>query len=999
MKRLRLFLVLVLCSSASALFAQNIKIEGAVIDQETKEPLIGATLHVKGTNKGTVTDVDGKFSLSVTPGSTLNITYLGYTAQELVASKEGTLRIALTPSNRFLQEAIVVGYGTQKAKDMTAPISNVKGADLNKQITANPMSALQGKMPGVQIINSGAPGAGPSVKIRGLGSIGDYANPLYVVDGVFVDNIDFLSSSDIEELTVLKDASAAAIYGVRAANGVILITTKKGKTDAKTITYDGYAGVQVPTNVMKLANAAQYVELLNEANANVSGYIAKDAANYPASTDWYSELLRNALMHSHSIDISGANDQTNYSAGVNYFYQDGIMDAENNYERLNFRGRLDQKVNDRITLGFNTVISNYTKHNADNDAFFQAFVNPPVYGVYDETNTAAYPVKFGSAQSYGFGNQYGNPVARAYYNNNQEKGLNMIFSTSAEFNLIPSKLKFKTSYNMNVDFWRTRNYEPEYSVGGSQGLLKSTLSKTFGISSKHIVDNLLTYADSKNGLSYNLMLGQSTRMERQSTLTGTALDVPDFDEQSIYLATGSTQNRYATDGGYSYNGLSFFTRGSFNKDEKYLATFTFRADASSKYQQKWGFFPSVGLGWILSGEDFMSNQDKFQYLKLRASWGMLGNDNIPANSSVTLGSTGAASSAIFGDKLVDGIGAQTVLQNYLKWEVVNELNLGADFTMLDNQLKGELDLYDRITDNVVFYVPISAGGGTSYLLSNNGTVQNMGVELNLNWTKKLTEDLSYNLGFNATTIRNRVLKLQGRDYIPGALIRGNYTTRTQVGYPIGTFWGYETDGVYSSESEALRDPVSQDIKEPGYFKYKDQNGDNVINDKDKVSLGSPIPWLMLGFDAGTSYKKWDASVTIQGQFGSKVLNAKRMNRDVFTDGNYDLDFYKNCWRSDKKSSTYPSAEAYNSSYTQQANDFFVEDASYIRIQNIQAGYTFDKIKNLRSLRVYLSAQRPFTFFTYNGFTPEVSGTPTENGIDTSTYPMQAVYTIGLKLTL
>ena len=451
MKRLRLFLVLVLCSSASALFAQNIKIEGAVIDQETKEPLIGATLHVKGTNKGTVTDVDGKFSLSVTPGSTLNITYLGYTAQELVASKEGTLRIALTPSNRFLQEAIVVGYGTQKAKDMTAPISNVKGADLNKQITANPMSALQGKMPGVQIINSGAPGAGPSVKIRGLGSIGDYANPLYVVDGVFVDNIDFLSSSDIEELTVLKDASAAAIYGVRAANGVILITTKKGKTDAKTITYDGYAGVQVPTNVMKLANAAQYVELLNEANANVSGYIAKDAANYPASTDWYSELLRNALMHSHSIDISGANDQTNYSAGVNYFYQDGIMDAENNYERLNFRGRLDQKVNDRITLGFNTVISNYTKHNADNDAFFQAFVNPPVYGVYDETNTAAYPVKFGSAQSYGFGNQYGNPVARAYYNNNQEKGLNMIFSTSAEFNLIPSKLKFKTSYNMRIN--------------------------------------------------------------------------------------------------------------------------------------------------------------------------------------------------------------------------------------------------------------------------------------------------------------------------------------------------------------------------------------------------------------------------------------------------------------------------------------------------------------------------------------------------------------------
>lgn len=992
-----ILLLTFLCTST--LLAQNLKIGGSIVDQETNEPLIGATVSIKGQGNGTSTDIDGIFSIDVPIESVLKISYIGYMTQEVVVKNEDRLSIKLKSNNKFLQEVVVVGYGTQKAKDMTAPISSVKGSDLGRQVTANAMSALQGKMSGVQIINNGAPGAGPTVKIRGVGSIGDYASPLYVVDGVFVDNIDFLGSSDIEDLTVLKDASAAAIYGVRAANGVVLVTTKKGKLDQTNISYDGYAGIQVPVNIMHLASKNQYVDLLNEANANVTGYVPKVAANYPASTDWYRELVRNAFMHNHSIDISGATEKTSYSLGMNYFFQEGIMKSSNDYERYNFRARIDQKVNEWLNVGFNSVVSDYSKKIANSDAFFSAFVNPPVYNVYDETNAGAYPVLFGSPQKYGFGNQYGNPVASAYYNDNKEDGLKLVFSSFAEVNIIPQKLKFRTSYNMDFGFWKSRNYTPEFNVGGSQATKKSVLSKTFGTSAKNIIDNLLTYTDRIGRNSFNILLGQSTRIERQSTLTGSALDVPDFDEQSIYLTTGSSRNRFATDGAYAYNGLSFFTRGSFNYAEKYLATLTFRADASSKYQQKWGYFPSIGLGWIMSGEDFMQNQSTFEFLKLRASWGMLGNDNIPANSAITLGSSGAGSSGIFGDGLVDGVGAQTVIQRYLKWEVVNEFNFGADFSMTNQKLKGELDYYNRITNNVVFYAPIATGGGTAELLSNNGTVQNQGIELNMNWSDKINDDLSYNVGFNATTIANKVLKLDGRDYIPGAMVRGNFTTRTKVGLPIGTFWGYESDGVYASESDALRDPVSQIIKDAGYFKYKDQNGDEIIDDKDKVNLGSPIPWLMTGLDFGMNYKKMDVSVTLQGQFGNKVLNAKRMNRDVFADGNYDLDFYKNRWTSDKKSVTYPSAEAYNSSFTQQANDFFVEDASYIRIQNIQVGYTFDNVKAFKSLRVYLSAQRPFTYFTYNGFTPEVSGSPINNGIDTSVYPMQSVYTIGLKLNL
>jgi len=998
-KRFILFLFVSLVGT-SMLLAQNMSITGVVTDKKTGETLIGASVMQKGTQNGTITNVDGVFTISVPNGAILVVSYVGYTAQEVVVKNNSKLQIQLVSNTQNLEEVVVVGYGTQKVKDMTAPISTVKGSDLNKQITSNPMSALQGKMAGVQVVNSGVPGQGPDVKIRGLGSIGNYGNPLYVVDGVFVDNIDFLSSGDIEDLTVLKDASAAAIYGVRAANGVVLVTTKKGKMDQVNVSYDGYVGYQLPVNIMKLANKDQYVQTLNAANVNTIGYIPKVAANYPTSTDWYSQLVRNALIHSHTLDISGATEKTNYSFGGNYFYQEGIMNAVNDYQRYNFRARLDQKVTSWLNMGFNTVVSNYTKNTPDNNAFFQAFVNPPVYKPYDNTNTGSYPVLFGSPQQYGFGNQYGNPLATAYYNNQKEDGMNLVFSTFAEFALT-SKLKFRSSYNLNYVFFKNQNYTPQYNVGGSQGVTNSSLTKTVNLTTKQIIDNLLTYTDKVGKSSFSVLLGQSTRIEKQSYLTGTAINVPGFDAQSIYLVNGSASNQSTTDGGYTYNGLSFFTRGTYNYADKYLATLTFRADGSSKYQDKWGYFPSLGLGWILTSEDFMKNQSFFQYLKARASYGMLGNDNVPANSSVTLGLTGTPASSIFNNVLVNGMGAPTVAQNYLKWEVVNEFDFGFDFSLVGQKLSGSLDYYNRITNNVVFEAPIPTGGGVANLLSNNGQVQNQGAELNLNWDEKIDKDFSYHIGFNATTIANKVLALNGRNTpIPGAQIGGTYATQTKVGYPIGGFWGYQIAGVYNTESQALSDPVSfAGYRSAGYFKYVDQNGDKTINEADKIFLGSPIPWLTSGVDFGLNYKKVDVSVTLQGQFGNKILNAKRMNRNVFADGNYDLNFVQNAWTSTNHSQTYPSAEAYNSGDVANALSFFVEDGSYVRIQNIQVGYTFDKFIGMKNMRVYLSAQRPFTYFTYNGFSPEVSGTPISNGVDTNVYPMQAVYTIGLKINL
>lgn len=972
------------------------EIKGIVSD-DMKTPLPGVSVLVKNTVRGTFTALDGSFSVSAMPSDTLVFSMVGMTTYKEPVGVRTLINVVMSLQATLMDEVVVIGYGVQRSKDLTAPIVTIKGEALSKQITSNPMQALQGKVAGVQIINSGIPGGGSTVKIRGVGSIGDYAHPLYVVDGVFVDNIDFLSSGDIEELTVLKDASASAIYGVRAANGVILVTTRKGKTEKPSISYDGYYGVQLPVNIMPMASKDEYIALLNDANANIPGYVQKDPSVYPASTDWYRKLVRIAGTNNHNLDISGTSDKTSYSIGGSYFYQQGIMDTKNDYQRYNFRGRLDQKVNDILKIGINTVLSEYQRNIPNDGAFFGAYVNPPVYDIYDELNESAYPVKFSSPQTYGFGNQYGNPVAAAYYNDNTEKGTKIVFSAFAEFNVIKDRLTYKVSYNSDQNFSKNRNYSPEFYVGGSQGVRKSSLTKTSGSSSKRIIDNLLTYRNKIDRNSFTLLLGQSTRMERWENLSGYALDVPGFDEQSKYLVTGSYKDRNAWDGAAVYNGLSFFTRGTYNRSDKYLATFTFRADASSKYQDKWGFFPAVGFGWVLSEEEFMKNNNLFENLKFRASWGLLGNDNVPSNSAAILGQTGAGSSGIFGDRLVDGIGAQTVIQNYLKWEVVNEFDIGFDFSMMKNKLTGELDYYHRVTNNVVFYAPIATGGGVAELLGNNGSVLNQGFELNLNLKEKLNENSGYNIGLNITTISNKVLKLEGRDYIPAAFIRGNYSTRTQVGHPIGSFYGYEIVDVYATEAEALKDPVSQGIKDKGFFRYKDQNGDKIVDESDKVFLGSAIPWLIAGVDFGLNYKQIDLSVGLQGQVGNKILNAKRMNRDVFADGNYDQDFYKNRWTLTNKSDKYPSAEAYNYSYTQQANDFFVENGSYIRIQNIQLGYTTEKIKFIPVLRIYLSTQRPFTFFTYRGFTPEVGGSPISSGIDNSVYPMQSIYTLGLKM--
>lgn len=398
-----------------------------------------------------------------------------------------------------------------------------------------------------------------------------------------------------------------------------------------------------------------------------------------------------------------------------------------------------------------------------------------------------------------------------------------------------------------------------------------------------------------------------------------------------------------------------------------------------------GIFPSVGLGWNLTSESFMENVDWLDNLKVRASWGLLGNDNVPANSSVVLGSTGIGSSAIFGDYIYDGLGAQTVFQNRLKWETVSEYDLGFDWGVLNNRLTGEFDYYNRTTNNVVFFAPIAAGGGTVELLGNNGKVRNSGVEITIAWNDKLENGLKYNAGLNFTTINNKVTELKGREFIPGGVINGISSTRTQVGHPIGSFYGYKIEGVQQTGSDA------------GYFIYADTNNDGTVTDADRTFLGSPIPKVLLGANFGLEFKDFDFSIQFTSQFGNKILNAKRMNRLVFSDANYDTDFYDHRWTTTGSTNKYPSAKAYNASITQQSNSFFVEDGSFFNIQNIQLGYTFRKIPHLQKLRIYATAQNPVMYFKYNGFTTQIGGSPIATGIDQSVYPMQSIWSLGFSV--
>ena len=1006
MKKRILSVLLVLAGVATAWAAPK-TVKGVVVDQ-TNQPVIGASVQVNGTTIGVVTDIDGTYELANVPdNAVITFSFIGMKSKEVKVT-DSVLNVQLVDDLQKLDEVVVIGYGAAKAKDLTSPITVVKGDELLSTPSTSPMSAIQGKVAGVNVVNSGAPGAGPRVSIRGNGSFTN-SSPLYVVDGMFYDDINFLNNSDIQEMSVLKDASAAAIYGVRAANGVVIITTKKGKRNQNAkITYNGYVGVQSATNVLKMANSEQYAQMLLEANydayvANMKASIDRYGGSYAdadfhnwtfgANTDWYNELLRKAVITNHSIGISGGSEKAVYSLGVSYLYQDGIMDADNNYKRMNFRAAVDYDATSWLKVGFSGVFSNSTQINPNNSAWKEAFNSPSIYPVYDENNAEAFPEKFASPASVGFTSNFYNPVATAKYNNSRNENYQVLSNFYAQFNILPERLNFKTNYSYDYTGTRGRSYIKPYYVSSWQQKSVSELTKSTTNYYNYIWDNTLTYNDKFGDHKVGAMLGYSMRQQQYRYLWGKASNVPEGKDEYMYLGQGDADGVTLGDDGYCYRGQSYFARLNYDYAGKYLLMFTMRADGSSKYQEQWGYFPSVGAAWVMSQESFMQNQKAFDYLKLRASWGRLGNDHVAASDGFASINTGNGASGVFGNTTIPGF-QNTSYFSYLKWELVDEANVGVNFSTLNNRLNVDLDWYHRMTKRAVISprLPFS----NDVLAGNYGKILNTGFDVAATWSDRIGNDFKYSVGLNMSFLKNRVKDLGGTDYVKGG------KTINMVGEEMNSFYGFKVVGIYQNDAECAADPIAvANGLVPGDFKYEDVNGDNVIDGNDRQTLGAYIPNLTYGVNLGFSWKNLDFELTTYGQAGAQMYNRKRALRYSQSNFNFDESQYKNRWTGEGSTNEHPSAAALVKGWNvsdQKVNSYFVESADFFRIQNITLAYNFRNLKmgnyTLPGLRLSLTADRPFTTFSANAFTPELSDS---EGWDVEVYPLTSTYTFGVQI--
>ena len=1001
MKKVLIFSIISIISTVLA-GQQRITVSGTVTDA-TNMGLPGVTIVEEGTQNGTITNFEGEYTIEVAEQANLVFSFIGFQPQTVPVQGRTTINVRMSEDVVDIEEVIVVGYGTLVVKDLTSAIATVRAEELERTPAGQAMQALQGKVAGLQVVSSGAPGDAPTIRVRGIGSYPGQNNeaPLYVVDGMFFNNIDFLNPADIATISVLKDASAAAIYGVRAANGVVLIETKSGGFNRPAqITYDGYYGYQVPQNVLQMANAEQFTTMALESGSipdieNISNAMQRYGRsrlnpNVPdVNTDWYKEIMRISPIQNHSLNVTGGSENATYSIGSSYFAQEGILDMKNDYQRFNLRARVDFQASDWFTIGGNVIFSNSQRYLQDDNAWSQAYWAVPILPVYDEQNLSAWPIRFASAQHIGFrGGQ--NPMPTMEFNNNRQKSRQTLASFYGQIDLIPDKLNFRTTYNHNLTDLNIRNVQLPYYISDAFQRGNAGITRRAETISNQIWDNVLTYTDRFDRHNLTVMLGHSYRDEAWDMLTARGLDFPIGQEQSWYIDQAENIPVDAVaDNGLRQYGISYFGRISYNFNDRYLLYGTMRADGSSKYQEKWGYFPTIGLGWVMSEEDFMANTPFIDFLKLRASWGQLGNDKIQASAGAR--TTGTLNTAI-DDQLVPGTTTGRTF-SFLEWELTEETNFGISARLLNSRLSVEADYYIRDTKNAAINVNIPAIGGT--VLRNVGIIRNSGFELVLNWNDRVSTDLSYSVSFNMATLKNEVRNLFGQQYIDGG--SAEFRQRSILGQPLLAFYGYEVEGVYQNQQEIQSDPVAvANNLAPGDFRYRDQNGDGDINDDDRVVLGSYFPALTYGGNLGINFRNFSLNAYVMGQAGNKILNRKRGEVIWTPDLNIDADLAKNRWHGEGTSNTYPSSAGLRKGWNQRLSTYLVEDGSFFRIQNVQLSYHIRDREWLGTpipdSRISFTAERPLTLFKYNGFNPEVP-----DGIDRQTYPIPAVYTLGLNI--
>lgn len=1028
---------MILITCFVSLNAQGRLLKGTVVD-DGNNPLPGVNVVVKGTLNGTVTDVDGLFELIVeNPNEkTLTFSSIGFLTYEQVIGNNITFNVILREDTQLLEELVVVGYGVQKKKLVTGATSQVKGEDIQRLNTVSAVDALKSNTTGLQIVkSSGQPGSGFKINIRGLGTTGD-ATPLFIVDGVQVSNIDFINPADIESTDVLKDAASAAIYGSRAANGVILITTKKGTYNSKpSISYDMYYGWQNLYKNLPTLNASEYALIMNEARINdgldpfnysdlVPNWADIESGKWNG-TNWVEEArVKNAPIQNHALSINGGSPNSTYAFGFSYTDQTGVLGkpVQPFYQRYNGRVNLEQvllKINDRDLLkSGQSIIYSHSQNSgvAISGIYWNSLrnliVDSPFLPLYDSEGNYHKSIPWRSTEP--------NPIAIMDYTQGQNLSKNHELVSNIYLELSPIKdLRLRTNFGYTHNSGTYRSFTPVYELSSVDMNPENDVSQSMwngiGISFETTLSYLKTLNETHN---FDILLGNTIQKSGMGEgLNGSNINSIFDDFKHAYLVNTPSVVLGKTSLSGSPWGenklLSYFGRLNYNYMEKYMLTLVMRGDGSSKFAKgkRWGYFPSIAAGWLVSSEPFMSNTTNWlDMLKLRASWGQNGNQNIPSFQYLsTISFIGADYWGISKDTPLTGAYPNVLPNPEITWETSEQLNFGIDSRFLDNRLDVTLDFYKKSTNDWLVAAPVLASYGTGAPYINGGNVDNKGVELGVNWRNKIS-DVNYYIGGNVSYNKNEVTKIGNTEKIihgPTTVLGEGMSEsfRAQEGFPIGYFWGYKTDGIFQNEAEVLsyknsKGELIQPSATPGDVRFVNMNDDNLISDADKVMIGDPNPDFTFGLNLGADYKGFYFAVTGNGVAGNQI--ARNYRTPDVQRNNYTTEIFER-WHGEGTSNRIPKVSMSTHINRQYVSDLYIEDGDYFRISNITVGYDIKNIKSLipvQSIRVYTSLQNAYIFTKYKGMDPEIGfngDVSFGSGIDVGFYPSPRTVMVGASI--
>lgn len=1008
--------------------AQNIKINGVVTASEDGLPLPGVNVIVSGVaGQGTITDFDGKFVINVPQGKTLVFKYVGYKDYTVTVKQSGVVNVVMESDSKMLDEVVAIGYGTMKKSDLTGSVVSVKSDVLQKTPAAGLDQALQGRAAGVTVnTNSGQPGAAAEIRIRGIGTLNNSA-PIYVVDGVMVSDITFLSPNDIETTEILKDASATAIYGSRGANGVILITTKKGKEGRSIISFNGYWGVQNRWRKLDLMKRDEFAStIVNLANVRTEKQIYQEQGFEPwlnlyrlgstyfpvnfdyssQETDWQDEVFNaNAVIQNYNVSVNGGNDKNNYAFSTNYFNQDGTI-IGSDYERFTLRFNSSYKVRSWLKIGENLSFMSSSGRNAMNNN------SSPGASVLSAALAMAPwdPTHYPSGSVNSEGTDLGGRIAASSNFKNVTNPFTMVEESHPETNIerwvgdvymeiIPAKhFLLRSDVSMDLSNNRNKLFKEAYEYSSYDKSMKNYLSSTMSRYSTLMFENTLTYSNDIGKNSFSAMIGQTSEEYNYYSIGGSGASILNPVESNWYLNQTTENRTEAGDNVSRTRRFSLLSRLHYSYASRYIITFNFRADASSMFPENlWGYFPSTALAWRINEESFMKNFSNLSNLKLRLGWGQIGNDKIGSDSFIlkvfNAGPTFVDYPFGVNQELQNGATVLTWVNSGGKWETTEQMNLGIDFGFWNGLLGGSLDLYQRDTKEMLLGVTAPAQVGNRYAaMKNVGTVRNQGIELSIDHNNKIGK-LNYSIGGNLSFVQNELTALNG-----GSPVYGDVTISNE-GLPLYTFWGYEYEGIYKSDTEAwahlfFYDDIDKLPYHAGDAKFKDQNKDGKIDDADKVNIGNPFPWLTYGLNMSMDYKGVDFQLFFQGVYGNEIYNQVRVRTEgKGTEATLGTQM-RNVWTFNNQNGTIPNPYGNSNNYATSSR--FVEDGSYLRLKNVQLGYTLPKTLTekvtISRCRLYVTANNLLTLTKYTGYDPEVGG-----GVDYGNYPQSRTFMFGVNL--